>query len=113
MALPTAASSERRATHNHPRGESLSFSDQMLLKSHYVIRLLIIFGVGALDERRGLAITAECVRTFFDVYSDLESRTIRHRSRVTFSTAAPDNPAVCPYWCPLVSLPAHRKATTD
>jgi len=45
-----------------------SFSDQMLLKSHYVIRLLRLFGVGALDGRRGLAITAECVHTFFDVY---------------------------------------------
>ncbi len=45
-----------------------SFSDQMLLKSHYVIRLLRIFGVGRLDGRRGLAITADYVRTFFDVY---------------------------------------------
>jgi len=45
-----------------------SFSDQMLLKSHYVIRMLRMFGFGSLDGRRGLAITAECVRTFFDVY---------------------------------------------
>ena len=45
-----------------------SFSDQMLLKSHYVIRMLRMFGFGSLDGRRGLGITAECVRTFFDVY---------------------------------------------
>jgi pimeloyl-ACP methyl ester carboxylesterase len=45
-----------------------SFSDQMLLKSHYVIRLLCMFGFGGLDGRRGLTITADYVRTFFDVY---------------------------------------------
>jgi hypothetical protein len=45
-----------------------SFSDQMLLKSHIVIELLRIFGLGSLDGRRGLAITAEYVHTFFDVY---------------------------------------------
>ncbi len=45
-----------------------SFSDQMLLKSHYLIGLLRLFGFGGLDGRRGLAITAEYVRTFFDVY---------------------------------------------
>lgn len=45
-----------------------SFSDQMLLKSHYVIRLLRMFGFGGLDGRRGLTITADYVRTFFDVY---------------------------------------------
>jgi dienelactone hydrolase len=45
-----------------------SFSDQMLLKSHYLIRLLCMFGFGGLDGRRGLTITADYVRTFFDVY---------------------------------------------
>ena len=45
-----------------------SFSDQMLLKSHYVIGLLRILGFGGLEGRRGLAITAECVHTYFDVY---------------------------------------------
>ena len=45
-----------------------SFSDQMLLKSHYVIGLLCIFGFGGLDGRRGLAITADYVHTFFDFY---------------------------------------------
>jgi len=45
-----------------------SFSDQMLLKSHYVIGLLCIFGFGGLDGRRGLVITADYVHTFFDVY---------------------------------------------
>ena len=45
-----------------------SFSDQILLKSHFVIGLLRILGVGGLDGRRGLVITAEYVHTFFDVY---------------------------------------------
>jgi pimeloyl-ACP methyl ester carboxylesterase len=45
-----------------------SFSDQMLLKSHYVIGLLRLFGFGRLDGRRGLTITADYVHTFFDVY---------------------------------------------
>ena len=45
-----------------------SFSDQMLLKSHYIIGLLHLFGFGRLEGRRGLAITTEYVHTFFDVY---------------------------------------------
>jgi len=45
-----------------------SFSDQILLKSHYLSRLLHIFGFGGLAGRRGFAITAEYVHTFFDVY---------------------------------------------
>jgi len=45
-----------------------SFSDQMLLKSHYLIGLLRLLGLGGLDGRRGLTITAEYVHTFFDVY---------------------------------------------
>jgi predicted dienelactone hydrolase len=45
-----------------------SFSDQMLQKSNYLIGLLRLFGFGRLDARRGLAITAAYVHTFFDVY---------------------------------------------
>jgi dienelactone hydrolase len=45
-----------------------SFSDQMLLKSHYVIGLLRLFGFGSLEARRGLAITTEYVHTFFEVH---------------------------------------------
>ena len=45
-----------------------SFSDQMLLKSQYIIRLLRGLGFGRLEGRRGLAITAEYVHTFFDVH---------------------------------------------
>jgi pimeloyl-ACP methyl ester carboxylesterase len=45
-----------------------SFSDQMLVKSHYVIGMMRLLGVGGLDGRRGLAITAEYVHMFFDVY---------------------------------------------
>jgi hypothetical protein len=45
-----------------------SFSDQMLLKSRYVIGMLRRFGFGPLEGRRGLAITTQYVHTFFDVY---------------------------------------------
>jgi len=45
-----------------------SFSDQMLLKSHYLIGLLRLLGLGGLEGRRGLTITTEYVHTFFDVY---------------------------------------------
>jgi dienelactone hydrolase len=45
-----------------------SFSDQILLKSQYLIGLLRRLGFGKLDGRRGLAITNEYVHTFFDVY---------------------------------------------
>ena len=45
-----------------------SFSDQMLLKSQYVIGALRLFGLGKLGAHRGLAITADYVHTFFDVY---------------------------------------------
>jgi len=58
-----------------------SFSDQMLLKSHYVIGLLCIFGFGGLDGRRGLAITADYVHTFFDVYLK-DACTNPHRRRL-------------------------------
>ena len=44
-----------------------SFSDQILLKSHYVVGLLRLLQ-GGLDPRRGLAITTAYVHTFFDVY---------------------------------------------
>jgi pimeloyl-ACP methyl ester carboxylesterase len=45
-----------------------SFSDEILLKSHYVVGLVRLLGFGRLEGRRGLAITAEYVHTFFDVY---------------------------------------------
>src|ERR1017187_2541005 len=44
-----------------------SFSDQMLVKSRYLISLLQLFQ-GRLDGRRGLTITTAYVHTFFDVY---------------------------------------------
>jgi len=44
-----------------------SFSDQILLKSHYAVKLLQFFQ-GGLDGRRGLTITTAYVHTFFDVY---------------------------------------------
>jgi pimeloyl-ACP methyl ester carboxylesterase len=66
-----------------------SFSDQMLLKSHYVLRMLRMFGFGSLDGRRGLASTAECVRTFFDVYlkdtpADLLNQPSEHYPEIQF-----------------------------
>jgi dienelactone hydrolase len=60
----------------HPEGRLLlairganhfSFSDQILLKSQYVIRPLQ-FVRGGPGARRGLAITCAYVHTFFDVY---------------------------------------------
>jgi predicted dienelactone hydrolase len=43
-----------------------TFTDQILLKSHYLIRLLQ--GVKGVEPRRGIAISTDYVHTFFDVY---------------------------------------------
>jgi dienelactone hydrolase len=45
-----------------------SFSDQILLKSQYFVRALQRLKKGGLDGPRGLQITRDYVRTFFDVY---------------------------------------------
>jgi predicted dienelactone hydrolase len=45
-----------------------SFSDQMLVKSQFVIGVMHALGISRLESRRGLAITADYVHTFFDVY---------------------------------------------
>ena len=45
-----------------------SFSDQILLNSPAAISLLRLRGLGGLSGRRGLAISADYVHTFFDVY---------------------------------------------
>jgi pimeloyl-ACP methyl ester carboxylesterase len=46
-----------------------SFSDQILLNSQAATKLLrLVVGFGGLDGRRGLAISADYVHTFFDVY---------------------------------------------
>ena len=44
-----------------------SFSDQSLLNSQSATAMLRVIGFGALDARRGLAISNEYVRTFLDV----------------------------------------------
>jgi hypothetical protein len=45
-----------------------SFSDQILLNSQAAVGLLrLVVGFGGLDGRRGLAISADYVHTFFDV----------------------------------------------
>jgi len=51
----------RRASH-------FSFSDQILLNSQAAIGLLRLAGIGGLDGRRGLAISADYVQSFFNVY---------------------------------------------
>lgn len=45
-----------------------SFSDQILLNSQAAIGLLRLAGIGGLDGRRGLSISADYVHKFFDVY---------------------------------------------
>jgi hypothetical protein len=50
------------------RTSHFSFSDQILLNSQAAFRLLRLVGVGGLDGRRGLAISADYVQKFFDVY---------------------------------------------
>jgi pimeloyl-ACP methyl ester carboxylesterase len=45
------------------------FSDDgALLKSHIVLRILRMLGIVGIDGRRQLAVTAYCLRTFFDRY---------------------------------------------
>jgi predicted dienelactone hydrolase len=50
------------------RANHFSFSDQILLNSQAVFGLLRLVGIGGLDGRRGLAISADYVQAFFDVY---------------------------------------------
>ena len=45
-----------------------SFSDQILLNSRVAMSLFRLVGFGGLDGRRGLAISADYVHTFFDVH---------------------------------------------
>ena len=46
-----------------------SFSDQILLNSPVAMGFLrVVMGFGGLDGRRGLAISADYLHTFFDVY---------------------------------------------
>jgi len=60
LPMPRAYATIRTANH-------FSFADQILLNSQAAVALLRFAGLGALDARRGLAISADCVRTFFDV----------------------------------------------
>jgi predicted dienelactone hydrolase len=50
------------------RANHFSFSDQILLNSQAAMKLLRLGGFGGLDGRRGLAISADYVHAFFDVY---------------------------------------------
>jgi hypothetical protein len=50
------------------------FSDDgALLKSHIVLRTLLMLGIVGIDGRRQLAVTAYCVHSFFDAYLKQES----------------------------------------
>lgn len=60
--LPTPRVYATIRTANH-----FSFSDQILLNSHAAVALLRLTGLGSLDALRGLAISDDYVRTFFDV----------------------------------------------
>ena len=50
------------------RSNHFSFSDQILLNSQAAFGLLRLLGIGGLNGRRGLAISAACVHAFFNVY---------------------------------------------
>jgi len=64
-----------------------SFSDQMLVKSQYVIGLMRLLGVSRLEGRRGLAVTTGCVHVFFDVY-------LKDAPADSLSKLAPEYPEV-------------------
>ena len=68
-----------------------SFSDQILLKSHYLIGLLQHLQ-GGIDPRRGLAITATYVHVFFDVYLKNEHVSELDALRKTYPEAQPPQP---------------------
>jgi len=62
--LPTVDSSSPFAAAHH-----FTFSDQALLKSQYMMRVISsLAGVGKLEARRGLTITTTFIHTFFDAY---------------------------------------------
>ena len=50
------------------RANHFSFSDQILLNSQAAFGLLRLVGIGGLDGRRGLAISADYVHEFFEVH---------------------------------------------
>jgi hypothetical protein len=60
--LPTPRMHATIRTANH-----FSFGDQILLNSQAAVALLRLAGFGSLDAERGLAISNDYVRTFFDV----------------------------------------------
>jgi hypothetical protein len=49
-----------------PPGTILTAIPELVLKSRIVLRTLRVFGVIGIDGRRQLAVTAYCLRTFFD-----------------------------------------------
>ena len=69
-----------------------SFSDQILLKSQYVIGLLRGLGFGNLAPRRGLAITTEYVHTFFDVYLKDAPASLLNKPSQRYPEAQPSLP---------------------
>lgn len=63
-----------------------SFSDQILVKTRYVVAPML-FLAGGLYQRRGLAITADYVHTFFDVYLKDQPRAILDNLRRNYPEA--------------------------
>ena len=66
-----------------PRTNHFSFTDQMLLKSSPVIGLIELLQRGP-DKRRGLAIVAAFVHTFFDVYLKEQPASALEELRIEF-----------------------------
>lgn len=70
-----------------------SFSDQILLKSQYVVHALQAAGpFGHLDPQRGLALTAAYVHTFFDVYLQSAPASQLSNLPTQFPEAHPEQP---------------------
>ena len=70
-----------------------SFSDQALLKSKYGMRIFSpLGGIGNLDGRRGLAVSAAYLHTLFDVY--LKNAPARQLADLSaqFPEVQPDTP---------------------
>jgi hypothetical protein len=57
------------------------------LKSHIVLRTLRALGVVGVDGRRQLAVTAYCLRSFFDVY-------LKGASVSRLKISSPHNPEI-------------------
>jgi dienelactone hydrolase len=69
-----------------------SFSDQILLKSRYIIKALEFLQKRRLDRYRGLRITTDYVHTFFDVYLKGASAGLLDNQRQAYPEVQPIGP---------------------